>query len=559
MMTPKNSTRTGTACSTFIHNAGRRCERLAVKGNDTEKTDQFQGQSKSHLFNTAEGILREEHGLKSIGTEVPLYGGNGALDRREDEPYLYNIPPSISPIYRKMPKSLQVGIWSLATLSSRKAWKHGLTQIQIIRTLLKVLFRSLLCSVLVEDFLFSPSRVDTKTMLSKKWLPSELSKFSNVTATIPTLVNPIQENNFTDQLTVGPLGVHFLEYVNKENAAGNCNEQYDFDAIYFNHGFGASSLSWLPAIPSLTERLRAKVSVAHDAPGFGFTTRLPTFGVKNGLVPYSAAGSAALGNTLLLNRIESFDKEGKKEETSASTKQGLKRVGLFGHSMGCAATLHMALSLPQHIEKTIVLVAPALVGSFHTTEDSSNFESKTLEKSRVKTSISWILRLQPVKFRTLVATFISCLRQVVLDFPLMLILRRLVGQPNFWSKGLRLAWGDPDILSKSDALRYKWPSIGTGWEEGLLAFTRSRITSTQSYNGGEIQLLSDVLRLPNVSVIITAGTKDNVIHLKNARKIADHFNDTGKVVFVEFCGRGHNPFEENSLEFVQKIQEAITA
>ena len=131
-------------------------------------------------------------------------------------------------------------------------------------------------------------------------------------------------------------------------------------------------------------------------------------------------------------------------------------------------------------------------------------------------------------------------------------------QPNFWSKGLRLAWGDPDLLSKSDALRYQWPSIGTGWEEGLLAFTRSRITSTQSYNGGEIQLLSDVLRLPNISVIIAAGTKDNAIHWKNARRIADHFNDTGKVVLVEFCGRGHNPFEENSLEFVQKIQEAIT-
>jgi pimeloyl-ACP methyl ester carboxylesterase len=71
-------------------------------------------------------------------------------------------------------------------------------------------------------------------------------------------------------------------------------------------------------------------------------------------------------------------------------------------------------------------------------------------------------------------------------------------------------------------------------------------------------LLSDVLKLPNVSVIIAAGAKDNVIPLKNARRIADHFNDTGKVVFVEFGGRGHNPFEENSLEFVQKIQEAIT-
>ena len=80
-----------------------------------------------------------------------------------------------------------------------------------------------------------------------------------------------------------------------------------------------------------------------------------------------------------------------------------------------------------------------------------------------------------------------------------------------------MAWGDPDLLSKSDALRFQWPSIGKGWEAGLLAFTRSRITSTQPYDGGEIQLLSDVLILPNVSVITAAGTKDNVIPSRNTK------------------------------------------
>ena len=440
MVTPVKSMRSGTAnsCSTFVHNASRSrgSEMSVVKDNESDpKRSAMVPFQASHSFNRAEEIIQEFVEKKSIGIEVPLYGDNNndsLLDRREDETYLYNIPHSISPTYRALPKPLQLGIWLLAAaISSRKAWINGLTQIKIIRTLLMVLFRGLLASVLVQDLFFSPSRIDTNTILSKKWLPSPLSKFSNVTSTIPTtLINPNDKNYINDKLQVGPLGVHFLEYVNTEIMKENCTEQYHFDAIHFNHGFGASSLSWLPAIPSLTNRLKAKVSVAHDAPGFGFTARSPTFGVRDGLIPYSAAGSAALGNILLLNRIAAtpFDSKEKKEMLSSQQKQDLKRVCLFGHSMGCAATLRMALTLPQNVQKTVVLVAPALVGSFPKSENSSSgLESKTLEKSRVKTTISWILSLQPVKFRALIATFISCVRQVILDVPLKYILRRLVG------------------------------------------------------------------------------------------------------------------------------------
>ena len=45
------------------------------------------------------------------------------------------------------------------------------------------------------------------------------------------------------------------------------------------------------------------MGLAHDAPGFGFTDRPQSSGRRGGLVPYSSAGSAALGNTLLASRM----------------------------------------------------------------------------------------------------------------------------------------------------------------------------------------------------------------------------------------------------------------
>ena len=38
--------------------------------------------------------------------------------------------------------------------------------------------------------------------------------------------------------------------------------------------------------------------------------------------------------------------------------------------------------------------------------------------------------------------------------------------------------GDPLRLTDSDVLRFQWPSVGQGWEDGLLNFARSRILSS---------------------------------------------------------------------------------
>lgn len=85
-------------------------------------------------------------------------------------------------------------------------------------------------------------------------------------------------------------------------------------------------------------RIGARVALAHDAPGFGFTDR------SDNITTYTRGTSAEIGSTLLKKALG--------DERSS--------VALFGHSMGAAATLRMALALPKETRKFIVLVGPAL-------------------------------------------------------------------------------------------------------------------------------------------------------------------------------------------------------
>jgi pimeloyl-ACP methyl ester carboxylesterase len=170
----------------------------------------------------------------------------------------------------------------------------------------------------IQDLFLRPSRLSMNKLSQRYFFPSALSKYETLS---------ISNGNGTAE----KLGVHYLEYSNPAEAT-------NFDALYVNHGFGASSLSWLPAIPSLTKKIGAKVCLGHDAAGFGFTDR------PESLESYSAAGSARIATNLLLQK-------------SPSTP---KSVALFGHSLGALTTLKMALQLPKETSKFIVLCAPAL-------------------------------------------------------------------------------------------------------------------------------------------------------------------------------------------------------
>jgi pimeloyl-ACP methyl ester carboxylesterase len=170
------------------------------------------------------------------------------------------------------------------------------------------------------------------------------------------------------------MGVHYLKYQNNDLLSSNTFAL--FDALYVNHGFGASSLSWLPALPSLTRRCKARIGLGHDTPGFGFTER------PDDVESYQSPSSAAIGTQLLLAQNKSSP------TSTGSTNPSSKTVALVGHSMGCITTLHMALQLPKETAKFIVLCAPALgLGRAGKSNSLSGKKSIPREPSIVKRAI----------------------------------------------------------------------------------------------------------------------------------------------------------------------------
>ena len=349
------------------------------------------------------------------------------LIRNDLEPNLFNLPSSLSPEYRPIPILTKIFIGTCSVLISMKWHLQSMPIMpgrmwplkQISKYLLKFLGISLFSTLLLQETLFPPSRIDTLTLLNRKWLPSTFSNFSLIATNIPESIIQTNKNDDMHAVNVGPLGVHYLQYIPTNTSIQNTSDKnVQFDAIHFNHGFGASSLSWLPIIPSLSDKLKARVAIAHDAPGFGLTDRPSTFGKRNSLVPYASAGSAAIGNALVLNKID----YNIATRPSGRAKDGsLKKVALFGHSMGCASTLRMALSLPRDIQKVVVLVAPALLGPVPSSSTQTNQTSVNIDHSLFE-----IIKRQMFNVKTWLGFFVSALRNGFIDKPMIFFLKRLV-------------------------------------------------------------------------------------------------------------------------------------
>jgi pimeloyl-ACP methyl ester carboxylesterase len=127
-----------------------------------------------------------------------------------------------------------------------------------------------------------------------------------------------------------------------------------------------------------------------------------------------------------------------------------------------------------------------------------------------------------------------------------------ISSKNFWKHGLRTVWGKPSLVSDSDVLRFQWPSIGLGWEKGLLSFTRAQFSVKSDFT--DRQLLEKVLAMPNTRVIVVLGTADRVIPANAVRKFFKPYTD---VAIVELEGQGHDPFEEDVDMFVQTVKKVL--
>lgn len=423
---------------------------------------------------------------------------------REDEPNLYNIPDTLYPTYRPLPTILKLfiafaSIFFSANLTLEKSsWlnpllavaRHRANRRQMFSFFITALATGIGSNLLLQDIFLPPSRISTAGLFSKYTAPSKLSRFEPVAL-------PGGEE----------IGVHYLKYQSKKATS----KPPRMNACYVNHGFGASSLSWLPVLPSLVDRMGARVGLGHDMPGLGFTDRSKD--IKN----FSLETSAKIGSTLLSQEMKDKDDS----------------VLLLGHSMGSVATLRMALALPRHVRKEVVLVAPALGMIFHSTAHRPVSVKKLADWSRPARSVFLRYSFDPL---------------------FCYVLRRLVGKRRFWRNSLSLFWGDASRLSNSDVLRYQWPSVGRGWEKGLLSFSRAQMKPPED-RLTDAELVEQVLALPNTSLTVIRGSKDKVIGDRIINPFWGPFRSKVKIIDLE--GQGHDPFEEQVDVFLDTLDSVL--
>lgn len=379
----------------------------------------------SRLFSSAATASIEASSNGNGGVLQPTSSSSAAsttkFQRHPNDDNLFLIPPELHPIYRPLPLLMRLSVWLAATAAaagwtclreqSCSSWTGIIVNINsnktrfIVGCLLRTVLMGLLASTLLQERLRPPTRITTFDLKKRYTLPSVLSRFESIPvpllrSTTPRSASSVADDSTSDQSTTTPteeLGVHYLQY-DRETSSSSANNSKpqpppQFQAIYANHGFGASSLSWLPVLPRMVDRLRARVGVGHDAVGFGFTDRpkgnIPWKSTKimtsrdhnnnsadtgetetieptlsQRLAPYSTQASSTIGTSLLQHvllqssvdrnaEITTSDKGGDEEDQE-------KPVILMGHSMGALATLKMALAMPPTTRKWIILVAPAL-------------------------------------------------------------------------------------------------------------------------------------------------------------------------------------------------------
>jgi pimeloyl-ACP methyl ester carboxylesterase len=419
--------------------------------------------------------------------EAPNATGMGSMSTRNNEiscradvPELHEIPEELFPTYRELPNMVKAIVFAIMAGFAHFPCKKELPRRNRGRAwtllLFIILFRT--TNFVLQDVFLPPSRISTPDLIAKFHLPSTLSHYEKVTL-------------FHGQ----QLSVHSLRHDQHYLVSPN------FTALYLNHGFGASSLSWLPVLSRLSERLGVRSTVAHDAVGFGFTDR-PT-----GVAFYTPAMSAEIGLHLL-------------NKTESNSLVMLPTI-LVGHSMGSITTLEMASKFPFEKQLYVLLVAPAL-------GMSPRKKANTDEASPV----------------------VEFMQTYLFGPPLRYLLRRLVGIDSFWINGLKLfAWGNPNEVTDSDILRFQWPAISVGWEDGLLRFVRA----TSGYSDGD--LLARVANRPNTRIFVVLGEKDMIVSRQTVERV---FADFPEISIVEMKGCGHDPFEEKVGEFLDLVERLLS-
>lgn len=378
------------------------------------------------------------------------------------------------------------------------------------KNLIFYLFRTSIIAILstlgIQEVFFRPSRVSTQYLMEHDLLPSKLSRYQMVT---PLSLRKLkkQGDDSSGEVSMSsssweddentaprPIGVHFIQYSGTQStqeqpdrqlkhqvqeqepkqidslkgatetpAQHQRGQQFNLHAIYLHHGFGASSLSWLPVLPPLVKRLRARMGIAHDAVGFGFTDRPDEERIVCGNVDcgirddngsraggsfestagdqYSVETNVGIGLVLLNDSVDSMESSAystcefgeensakpTEENETASAGESARSIAIFGHSMGAKAALIMAKTLSEQNSllkpKFVVLVAPALEGvSLAALKRGSGSFSSTIDSRSRKSGLYGVMGRATVWFRS----FVSVWKKIFVDLPFQYGLRRLV-------------------------------------------------------------------------------------------------------------------------------------
>lgn len=611
MMAAKTTTATGPSSRSIPSTRSHHCTCTASVGAST--CFRLLGHTATHLsatFDTAEGdkpssSSNNYRGLFRMGAYRPFFKeqqqgletattASVSPQTSPIEKYLYLLPDALNRYYRPLPSLLRALTVYLATWAAfvSTSWttmtmtKQTLIPAQfsfrLLRKVARFLFKSvawsMIAQVVLQDTLFvdqQPSRVTTKTLVQKYFLPSSLSKYNPITidpiAAPPAVGAAVSEKGKTINMENEPftLGVHYLQYENSsiEKEVEVKNEDGDsvtdsaassstnpskkppkkkkrtFEAMYFQHGFGASSLSWLPVLPTLAKQMNARVALGHDTVGFGLTDRPkdPRW--------YRSRQSSRIAEAILAKESQATTNNNNNLLSSGDDDNDAAPapVCLVGHSMGSRATLRLATQLPLETPKLIILSSPAL-GLISPKPQSSSKSKPARLASSLTTGVSRRIFKPAFKY----------------------VLRRIIGFNGSWKKGLEGVWGDPNKVNKnSDVLRYSWPSIGHGWEEGILNFAGAQVLSADDELDDDFLLLRKVLDLPHTKVLIVLGSKDKVIPTKSVETFVERVASLGSssggetssnnnnVPIVELDGLGHCAFEEDREAFCDAVEQLV--
>mmetsp|Transcript_4384 Transcript_4384/g.12656 ORF Transcript_4384/g.12656 Transcript_4384/m.12656 type:complete len:464 (+) Transcript_4384:335-1726(+) len=265
---------------------------------------------------------------------------------------------------------------------------------------------------------------------------------------------------------------------------------------------------------------------------------------------------------------------------------------LIGHSLGAACAAAEAIARPEGIA-ALVLVAPAIValrlGRQEATQEhgrecaavaagdgaaaqraaASAAEFRSNTASTIMQSIGSI-RSRVVRVVAAVgfAAVASLTRLALLAAgPLLVVaLRGSVRNRRFWESGLSRAWYRKDGVTPEVVDAYRLPQLVRGWEGGMVAFLRARVTAGQpfgarlaaAYHGREhmtqVEQLLDAVTQHGIKVLIVHGEGDALVPAANSRRLAAILPGATLCVLPR-CG--HNPQEELPNEFVKVVTEFV--